>query len=901
MRSIFLALALLSAPAMLALAGPPAAEDAAIRWVEVCYGPATTQTQVLHQLQMLGFTVDSEPGRERAGVLRGRLPESALDEAARLTGVTRLIVGPVLPKEPPRPPVERYRVRLRFRIDASPQQRLQLYREMLKTLEAFGFQKDKGLENEELYSDLLSGTVPAASADQLLREPYVRTVLLLPEGFKLPEEPDAPVLVRLGLNTRFGPLRQAEVDEQTRALLQPLGFQESAGYEGQGQGAMLGWLPAGRLETVLREVKPIELTLPRAHALAGNDSPATIRLEPIRRIEVVRTPAGLLPPQEPAGPAPIPAEEAALAKISPDLRTYLDTLKDEAQTKPLRVEVILRSAPAPDADDGARVIGQLMAVEGRLGPLVSGWVYPAQVRLLALSPEVSTVRLPQPARPFVLPPDPKAPLPLEFVPLGRPQAEPAALDALVRRRRPQRLAVVAGEFRGYDRFVGIRLPKTTSLIDLTVERNPDLRATPVLGDPDEIGAGTRLALALVAAAPADELYLVRIDPEAPAQLQQVARSVAGGPWDSEAVRRHERTLRQERQRLDEEQLELRILGRVLRQSFREDDPLRKDPARMNDEERKAREEYRRRVARFEEAERDYARKLDAYLDLHAGAQQLRKVDTVLVSLHWADGHVNLPGTAPGLRNLELDPERGAAWIQARPRRPGQAWSGLFRDADGDGVMEFVPAGRPAADRPELNFLAWQPHPWLARPGTPAAGDKVSWQELPANAVVQITLQWREVHDPAWKDDRREDVYRQPLAPLQIEVLRQLDPAGHTLPPDLFEVVGRTTNPAARTDNQLPGDLPERLENQPRSAIYQQTLRFQVGERPARYAVRVKGRQPESTLPPRALTLPHREGWELRPRLTVEVVDPTRRAAGRVVFQSHAGDEEPSVVRKPPAR
>ena len=55
-----------------------------------------------------------------------------------------------------------------------------------------------------------------------------------------------------------------------------------------------------------------------------------------------------------------------------------------------------------------------------------------------------------------------------------------------------------------------------------------------------------------------------------------------------------------------------------------------------------------------------------------------------------------------------DSRQRPLWFQSAGNTRGQAWNDLFRDADGNGVMEFT--GRPAATwTRELNFLAWQPH------------------------------------------------------------------------------------------------------------------------------------------------------------------------------------------------
>jgi hypothetical protein len=180
-------------------------------------------------------------------------------------------------------------------------------------------------------------------------------------------------------------------------------------------------------------------------------------------------------------------------------------------------------------------------------------------------------------------------------------------------------------------------------------------------------------------------------------------------------------------------------------------------------------------------------------------------------------------------------------------------------------MEFAAVDHDNAAKAALNFLAWQPH------ARQAGKDQVA--ELPAKAVIQTTLQWREIHSLAWKTKTGEDIYRKPLSPFRIVVLRQRDPQGKALPSDTFDVVARSSG------------LPDRIENDSRTAVYELTLRFQVGDQPGRYAIRIEGVQPDSTLPAEAAKVPGAERWELHPRLHVEVVDPASRAAGRVILRA----------------
>src|SRR5262249_33303425 len=153
---------------------------------------------------------------------------------------------------------------------------------------------------------------------------------------------------------------------------------------------------------------------------------------------------------------------------------------------------------------------------------------------------------------------------------------------------------------------------------------------------------------------------------------------------------------------------------------------------------------------------------------------------------------------------------------------GQAWSGLFRDADGNGVMEFAAPDAPLPEGAwtrELNFLAWQP----------SAGKKAP--DLPAEVKVRISLQWREAHDDTFVRIG-EDPFGEPLTSLKLVVLRQLDPEGAKQPADDLEVITEFVG------------APYRLALAVNSATYEQVIELRIA-RPGRYALRVEGRLPES--------------------------------------------------------
>ena len=201
------------------------------------------------------------------------------------------------------------------------------------------------------------------------------------------------------------------------------------------------------------------------------------------------------------------------------------------------------------------------------------------------------------------------------------------------------------------------------------------------------------------------------------------------------------------------------------------------------------------------------------------------------------------------------------WFQAAGDTRGQSWTGLFRDADGDGIMEFGDPRKlpPNLWTPELNFLSWQ---------TPKSQQPKDL--IPAGTRLRISLQWREAHDPLYAQTG-EDPYHKPLARnMRVFLLRQLDPTGTRQPADDLEIVAQSV------------DAGQRLSATASSATYEVTLDVRIKEA-GRYAVRVGGRAPDSIYPPGDPTLPFmRKHSELRVRLFVAPLD----ATGRAVFHDY---------------
>jgi hypothetical protein len=413
------------------------------------------------------------------------------------------------------------------------------------------------------------------------------------------------------------------------------------------------------------------------------------------------------------------------------------------------------------------------------------------------------------------------------------------------RGRGTQLAVVDSDFRGWEALAGKGLPPDTRLIDLTRERNADLQPDPFPPGQGP-GSGTRHALTIARIAPEVSLTLIRIDPAAPYMLETVARAING-----DAVR----TINLENRLDDLERQQVALDNR--RDALAEERRQVLNNFDTEGEAAKRRQEYFTKQKAYEEDQARHNATLRRYLRFQRDLVSLRGIRVVASALSWQDGFP-VDGTSALSRYFDDRPFRAALWFQAAGDTRGQSWTDLFRDFDGNGVMEFAPSGRPLPAglwTPELNFLSWR---------TPA-GRTVA--DIPAGTRLRITLQWREAHDPLYAQTG-EDPYRLPLALLRVVLLQQLDPAGARQPADDLELVAQSMG------------LPQRLNAQPSWATYEQTLEVQV-KKAGRYAVRIEGRAPESIYPPGDVTLPAmRKQSELHLRLFVTPLD----ATGRAVFR-----------------
>lgn len=759
---------------------------------------------------------------------------------------------------PQPPPPKEYDVLLRYRIQAGRNDRLRQFFALVKYLEDAGFHKEPGPfdEPENPTYDRMAGKVASNRVRELLQASAVKTVLLAPAGYELPAEPDTPVKVRLELSAGRPAEQQRIFADQVRAQLRELGFSEPLVYDHRGHSRLVGYLPAGSVLELLKDLRYQPAGwLTAARPIRELPLPLRDVSTAIRIAEIAPEPEGVDAAKAFPPPEPLKMQDPQI-KLVPELRALIG--KEE---KPQRVEIILLGIPGVDEVPWHTVLRRVapgIVIEGQFGRVVTALVTPDDAGRLTGSPLVAAVRLPRPAV-SVEPPSTNA------KDVNAAVLTTTGLERLHDqgfRGQGTKVAVIGADFRGFEALRGKQLPKATRLLDLTAERDFYLRPEPA-PEGQGLGHGTRCAIAVALAAPEAELVLVRVDPAAYHQMQTIARNVNGEAFYSESMLARRDDLEFERKEIAAEWLVLTKQRRFLFDNMGSADEL-DDEAVRRAEQRKA---HREDVKKLQAREALYHEGLDRFLKLVADLRDLQTTPVIVSTLVWPDGHP-VDGSSALSRYLDDRPFRSTWWFQAAGDTRGQAWTGLFRDADGDGVMEFAPAGKalkPERWSPEVNFVAWQPY----------RGPKVL--ELPAKARLRVSVQWREAHDPAFSR-RSEDPYLLPLADVRLMLLRQRDPTGKKLPADEMEVVARAAG------------LPLRVNVQDDCATYEQVLEFTV-ENPGRYALRIEGKAPIGNKPPGAATLPEQQrSGELRPRVYLDVTDTESRASGRPVFQDYASNE-----------
>jgi hypothetical protein len=790
-----------------------------------------------------------------------------LSRPALLSFIASLLLAPATPAQrivPPPPP--EYAVQFRYRIRVGGNERVVQYREMMRHLAAAGFRRTDTPESNEAVdpkADRMSGVIAANRVGDLLGEPHVKSILLMPNGYKLPDNPEQRVLVQIKLVETSSLSQQRALFYQALDKLRRMGLVDKVGYDQEDYSRILGSIPAGDVEDLLVDLRlqPLGWLTPQTPV---ESLPDPIRgIDPIRGVEVLPDPEGVPPSAErpvPNVPAVVEGAVNVQAKIAPDLRAA--AAAENMGT--VRFEVVLTRSPALDDTSWRAIFGPMtnVVVEGRIGPVVTLLAPASAIATLAASPDVATVRPPrmatiQPAASSVV--------------AGPAALADSGLDRLHKlgfKGTGVRVAVIDADFTGVGQHVGRELPKNTTVIDLTAARNPSILPEP-LAPGAEPGRGTRLALAVRVAAPEADVVLVRVDPAAMYQLLTVARFIHGDAFRPENLANRNRELLAENNALRVDRAKLNADRLAAQNNFSEGETAVQQ-----------RRDVEVRSAALARREQEFNDRLNRFYDIEAGLADLRRADVVVCPLAWDEGYP-FDGSDPLARYLDdiyygrprrkpVGPltvaQRTAIWFQAAGNTRGQAWNGPLIDNDGNGAFEFAPPDtRPPQGlwTTEINFLHWL-----------TANGQRSF-DLPAGAKVRLTFQWTEAHDPSVSDIPGPDLYRVPLADLRLLVLRQRDPSGMKVSNDDFNVIAQTE------------PLPQLIERHRSWATYEHVVEFAV-DTPGRIAVRLEGTVPPTIRPPTVASLPIQDrSWSPHGRLFVNMSGAT---GGQLVI----GDYQPGL-------
>jgi hypothetical protein len=774
----------------------------------------------------------------------------------------------------PAPPAE-YDVQLRYRLALSRTQRVEQFPRLEARLTQLGLVLNEYDESdlEDLTADRFSGVVPSAKARALLQEPYVATLLLTPKGYKLPAA--GRVKAQFDLVGGLPVLQQRLLSEQSLERLRKLGFDEQVGYDHQGFTRLRGTIGAEVLPTLLHDLR----TLPTGWLVSETslrDTPQPLAgIVPVRLIEVLPEPEGV-PAAVNIGAPPTPGlGQAYLGKLTPDVLSLISNDMTKTQ-KNTRLELFLDPPPTPQSvawRKGLTASVEGLVIEGRMGGLVTVVVPRAeQAADLAALNWIATIRLPRSAQPHVI----ASPLP----PAAKSELLAASkLDQLHTRGRQGdgiRVVLIGHDFTGAAELIGRELPKDTRLIDATIARSPEVRPDPSTTPATELGHGTLAAKAVILAAPAASLTLVRVAPDSPYMVHEVARFVLGEAVETENFLNRFADFAFDNETLQRQRNELNTRRTQLLNQFDDEvgpvQALNELTLKLN-ELKKKEVELAGRVTRMQELQAAFLNLRDAHIVANTLAWDVgQALDGLSPLSAYLDDKLGIDRPAVGLKRQFLAPK--PLWFQSAGDTRGQTWSGGFRDGDGNGVLEFAPATMAIRDQRwtrELNFIG------LAR-----VDDYVP--DLPANAKLRVSVQWREPNDA---DTARlpDDVYRAPLADLKLLVVRQRDPNGEKVASDDLDVIARS------------GGLPQRLERQTTHSSYEQSVEF-VAPVAGRYALRIEGRVPPTLLPRSVPNLPGQQQtqWQLRPRVVLTLLDDASRQQGRPIFVDYS--PEPGGVGTP---
>ncbi len=807
------------------------------------------------------------------------------------------------------PSAAKVQIVLRYAISSPRDQHVLQYDALIAHLHKVDFQFDPPLEKhadtdrEDRSKNYLRGSIAADKFLKVLDNPNVASIMIMPEDFEYPpKDLDKLVRVRLELAGNLGTQRQRELADQVKAVLTAFQFREAVGYDHRGYSGrpftrLTGTIPQGRLEVLLKDLRGQPAGWFASRIPPDNVPPPLRNVNPIRVVEV-------LADSEPIADiaAAQPRVPEYLEKISPDLWALIN--EAGADNEPVRIEIIFAGTLNDSAWRSAlaeRAPG--LFVEGQLGQVVNATVTRGQVKGLAALDSISTIRLPRLARVDI---DPALNLPGD----NDKALALTGLDTLHKKGflgKGVRLAIIDHNFRGWAQLVQKgKLPAATRLVDLTPERAPDLYPAPFPSNPGQLGHGSQCALAAALAAPQAELVLVRVGSASPYQLEEIVRTMRGGNLSSPYLDRRRDELVTARAELNLLRSQVLFERKIILEDFTDETDLEKDFGFLGPVYGwvfSQRTWSRARVAYADKLEQELNERNSRFFKLVEGLRSLDGIRLVACPLVWNDGFA-VGAASPLSRALENLLSAGPTpnsknaktpfiWLQAAGNTRGQAWSGLYRDDDNNGIMEFAPADYALKNgqwTSELNFLAWQPY------------GKAEVADLLEGTRLKISLQWREPHDPDYfTPSEGQDFYRKPLANLKLALLRQRDASGKTTDIDSLDLVAVSSG------------IPQRLEHKPGGSIYEVVLETTL-EKSGRYAVRVErpvgyqwllteetgqkrpmfarldGLIPSGLRPLGVVTLPALEKkWELQPRLFVDA-EGAERLKGRPIFADFATDQ-----------
>ena len=377
-------------------------------------------------------------------------------------------------------------------------ERLIQYFAFLKFLEKVGFQKNPGPDDEPENPLLnrMTGRIASDKVRDLLQSSHVKSLLLFPAGYQLPDDPEQPVKVRIELVPTRSARDQRLLSEQARERLQELGFRDGFVYDHRHYTRLVGYLPAAEAMTLFHDLRlqPEGWLVP---VTPVKMLPLPLRsLSPIAIAEVIQEGEGVAPVKELVAPPEVPKVQE---EISPELRALIAAEGEAA--KPRRLEIVLVNTPEPGSRAWQRDLRAAVpeiVIEGHMGPYVTVLLAPEKVPAIAADPFVSLVRLPPSGAPRLLPPG-------DIKSANHEALRASGLDELHkqgRRGKNIRAAVISDDFRGYEQAIKLkRLPKNTRLLDLTAEHNSDIQPDAYPNDGITQGHGTQCAEALAQTRP----------------------------------------------------------------------------------------------------------------------------------------------------------------------------------------------------------------------------------------------------------------------------------------------------------------------------------------------------------------------------------------------------------------